>query len=78
DASWGFTVFSIIAPLASVAGILLLCLVILIANWVATMDYQKKRFYAPEEGSKQEPKDHGNTKSDSTMFMDLFLPDESI
>ncbi|KAI1661170.1 hypothetical protein F4813DRAFT_219719 [Daldinia decipiens] len=44
NASYGFTVFSIIAPLAAGMGIFLLVLVIFISNWVVTKDYEVKRF----------------------------------
>lgn len=42
-ASWVFTVISIIAPLATVAGIFIYFLAIFIANWKATKRYESKR-----------------------------------
>jgi ABC-type dipeptide/oligopeptide/nickel transport system permease component len=42
-ASWIFTVISVMAPLVTVAAILIFFLVIFIANWVATMLYEEKR-----------------------------------
>ncbi|KAI0595659.1 hypothetical protein F4775DRAFT_568536 [Biscogniauxia sp. FL1348] len=44
DVSYGFTVFSIIAPLIAGAGIMLAVLGIFISNWLATKDYEGKRF----------------------------------
>ncbi|KAI0135748.1 hypothetical protein F4814DRAFT_35052 [Daldinia grandis] len=44
NASYGFTVFSIIAPLAAGMGIFLLVLVLFVSNWIVTKDYEVKRF----------------------------------
>ncbi|KAI1638618.1 hypothetical protein F4809DRAFT_649096 [Biscogniauxia mediterranea] len=44
NVSYGFTVFSIIAPLIAGAGIMLAVLGIFISNWLATKDYEGKRF----------------------------------
>ncbi|KAI1419791.1 hypothetical protein F5Y12DRAFT_193411 [Xylaria sp. FL1777] len=42
--SYGFTVFSIIAPVASVFGILFLVLLRFLSNWRVTKKYEAKRF----------------------------------
>ncbi|KAI0426183.1 hypothetical protein F5Y09DRAFT_72924 [Xylaria sp. FL1042] len=42
--SYGFTVFSIIAPVASGLGILVIILAMFISNWLATSKYEEKRF----------------------------------
>ncbi|KAI1092522.1 hypothetical protein F5B19DRAFT_492373 [Rostrohypoxylon terebratum] len=44
NASYGFTVFSIIAPLVASMGIALLVVVMFVSNWVVTKNYEKKRF----------------------------------
>ncbi|XDG01785.1 hypothetical protein ABKA04_001400 [Annulohypoxylon sp. FPYF3050] len=44
NASYGFTVFSIIAPLVASMGIALLVVVMFISNWLVTKNYEKKRF----------------------------------
>ncbi|KAI1104889.1 hypothetical protein F4804DRAFT_305784 [Jackrogersella minutella] len=44
NASYGFTVFSIIAPLVASGGIALVVLVMLVSNWAVTKDYEGKRF----------------------------------
>ncbi|KAI0883238.1 uncharacterized protein GGS22DRAFT_190551 [Annulohypoxylon maeteangense] len=44
NASYGFTVFSIIAPLVASIGIALVVVVMFASNWVATKSYEKKRF----------------------------------
>ncbi|KAK6954702.1 hypothetical protein Daesc_004670 [Daldinia eschscholtzii] len=44
NASYGFTVFSIIAPLAAGIGIFLVVLVVFVSNWIVTKDYEVKRF----------------------------------
>ncbi|KAI8958899.1 hypothetical protein F5Y11DRAFT_20714 [Daldinia sp. FL1419] len=44
NASYGLTVFSIIAPLAAGMGIFLLVLILFISNWIVTKDYEVKRF----------------------------------
>lgn len=45
NASYGFTVFSIIAPLVASMGIALLVVVMFVSNWVVTKSYEKKRFH---------------------------------
>ncbi|TRX95397.1 hypothetical protein FHL15_003728 [Xylaria flabelliformis] len=42
--SYGFTVFSIIAPVIAVVGIFLVVLAMFINNWVATKKYEERRF----------------------------------
>ncbi|KAI1164286.1 hypothetical protein F5B18DRAFT_256378 [Nemania serpens] len=42
--SYGFTIFSIIAPVIAVAGILLIVLAIFISNWLVTNKYEQRRF----------------------------------
>ncbi|KAI2608152.1 uncharacterized protein GGS25DRAFT_521324 [Hypoxylon fragiforme] len=42
--SYGFTVFSIIAPLVAGMGIILAVLVMFVSNWLVTKDYEGKRF----------------------------------
>ncbi|KAI0193978.1 hypothetical protein EV127DRAFT_384101 [Xylaria flabelliformis] len=42
--SYGFTVFSIIAPVIAVVGIFLVVLAMFINNWVATQKYVERRF----------------------------------
>lgn len=42
-ASWGFTVFSIIAPLAAVASILIYFVAAFVMNWQHTLSFEKKR-----------------------------------
>jgi hypothetical protein len=42
--SYGFTVFSIIAPIIASVGIIVLVVLIILANWGATRNYEKKRF----------------------------------
>ncbi|KAI1469769.1 uncharacterized protein F4812DRAFT_302662 [Daldinia caldariorum] len=44
NASYGFTVFSIIAPLAAGIGIFLVVLIVFVSNWIATKNYEGKRF----------------------------------
>ncbi|OTA67904.1 hypothetical protein K449DRAFT_388700 [Hypoxylon sp. EC38] len=44
NASYGFTVFSIIAPLIASVGIALVVLVMFVSNWIVTKDYEGKRF----------------------------------
>ncbi|KAL7625801.1 hypothetical protein AAE478_005024 [Parahypoxylon ruwenzoriense] len=44
NASYGFTIFSILAPLVAGAGILLAVLAMFISNWIVTKDYERKRF----------------------------------
>ncbi|KAI1214607.1 uncharacterized protein F4807DRAFT_466187 [Annulohypoxylon truncatum] len=44
NASYGFTVFSIIAPLVASMGIVLVVVVTLVSNWIATKSYEQKRF----------------------------------
>ncbi|KAI1801402.1 hypothetical protein F4811DRAFT_555911 [Daldinia bambusicola] len=44
NASYGFTVFSIIAPLAAGMGIFFLVLIVFVSNWIVTKDYEVKRF----------------------------------
>ncbi|KAI2464865.1 hypothetical protein F4781DRAFT_425195 [Annulohypoxylon bovei var. microspora] len=44
NASYGFTVFSIIAPLVASVGIALAVLVMFVSNWAATKSYEGKRF----------------------------------
>ncbi|KAI0380722.1 hypothetical protein F5Y04DRAFT_90677 [Hypomontagnella monticulosa] len=44
NASYGLTVFSILAPLVAGTGIFLAILVIFISNWLVTKDYTGKRF----------------------------------
>ncbi|KAI5917554.1 hypothetical protein F4810DRAFT_716339 [Camillea tinctor] len=44
DVSYGFTVFSIIAPLIAGAGIMLVVLGVFVSNWLATKNYEGKRF----------------------------------
>ncbi|KAI1817169.1 hypothetical protein GGS20DRAFT_78018 [Poronia punctata] len=44
DFSYGFTVFSILAPLIAVGGIVLVVLAMFVSDWRATMEYQDKRF----------------------------------
>ncbi|KAI1135697.1 heterokaryon incompatibility protein-domain-containing protein [Hypoxylon sp. FL0543] len=44
NASYGFTVFSIIAPLIASVGIALMVLIMFFSDWVATKDYEGKRF----------------------------------
>ncbi|KAI1451381.1 hypothetical protein F4805DRAFT_463852 [Annulohypoxylon moriforme] len=44
NASYGFTVFSIIAPLVASMGIALCVVVMFVSNWVVTRNYEKKRF----------------------------------
>lgn len=43
NASWGFTVFSIVAPLAAVGVILLVLIVMMLWNWDATLSFEKMR-----------------------------------
>lgn len=45
-ASWGFTVFSIISPLAATVIIFALFLVMFVSNWVETKRFEKTRFRA--------------------------------
>ncbi|KAI0914069.1 hypothetical protein F4823DRAFT_435852 [Ustulina deusta] len=42
--SYGFTVFSIIAPLAAGLGIFFVILVVFVSNWLTTNKYEEKRF----------------------------------
>ncbi|KAI1266476.1 hypothetical protein F5Y18DRAFT_359162 [Xylariaceae sp. FL1019] len=42
--SYGFTVFSIIAPLIAGVGILLAVLVMFVSNWIVTTKYEEQRF----------------------------------
>jgi hypothetical protein len=44
DASFGFTVFSIVAPLIAAVGILFGALIMIVANVVATKSYENRRF----------------------------------
>ncbi|KAI6090738.1 hypothetical protein F4821DRAFT_227737 [Hypoxylon rubiginosum] len=44
NASYGFTVFSIIAPLVAGMGIVIAVLAMFISNWIVTKDYEGKRF----------------------------------
>ncbi|OTB06169.1 hypothetical protein M426DRAFT_9984 [Hypoxylon sp. CI-4A] len=44
NASYGFTVFSIIAPLAASLGIAMVVVVMFVNNWFHTKDYEKDRF----------------------------------
>ncbi|KAI2623139.1 hypothetical protein GGR54DRAFT_629736 [Hypoxylon sp. NC1633] len=44
NASYGFTVFSIIAPLVAGVGIMIAVLAMFISNWIATRAYERKRF----------------------------------
>ncbi|KAI1414543.1 hypothetical protein F5Y13DRAFT_188211 [Hypoxylon sp. FL1857] len=44
NASYGFTVFSIIAPLIASVGIALVVLVMFVSNWLVTKNYEGKRF----------------------------------
>ncbi|KAI1503616.1 hypothetical protein F5X99DRAFT_374978 [Biscogniauxia marginata] len=44
NVSYGFTVFSMIAPLIAGAGIMFVVLGMFISNWFATKDYEGKRF----------------------------------
>ncbi|KAI0422195.1 hypothetical protein F5X98DRAFT_196158 [Xylaria grammica] len=44
DFSYGFTVFSIIAPVILCVGIFALVLAMFISNWLATKKYEEKRF----------------------------------
>lgn len=43
DVSWGFTVCSIVAPLAAVLVILLILFVMFLRNWWATLEFEKMR-----------------------------------
>ncbi|KAI0408226.1 hypothetical protein F4802DRAFT_458171 [Xylaria palmicola] len=42
--SYGFTIFSIIAPVIATAGIFFFVLVMFVSNWLATKKYEEKRF----------------------------------
>ena len=42
--SWGFTVFSMIAPLIGVAAIFIFVFFFALSNWLATTRYEEKRF----------------------------------
>lgn len=42
--SYGFTVFSLLAPLVAGAAIVISVLVMVVSNWLATKDYERKRF----------------------------------
>ncbi|KAK8017829.1 hypothetical protein PG993_014155 [Apiospora rasikravindrae] len=44
SASYGFTVFSILAPLVAGAGIVGGVLTMVVSNWLVTKDYERKRF----------------------------------
>ncbi|KAI1377215.1 hypothetical protein F4677DRAFT_415632 [Hypoxylon crocopeplum] len=44
NASYGFTVFSIIAPLVAGMGIVIVVLAMFISNWIITKSYEKGRF----------------------------------
>lgn len=44
--SYGFTVFSIIAPLAIVSAVFFIFVVLFCSNWIATEKYKEKRFAA--------------------------------
>jgi hypothetical protein len=44
NASWGFTVFSIIAPMGLFVLVVLVFLAAFAANWIVTKHYEKKRF----------------------------------
>ncbi|GAP89135.1 putative glycosyltransferase family 28 domain-containing protein [Rosellinia necatrix] len=44
DFSYGFTIFSIIAPLVAAVGILFFVLAMFISNWVVTKKYEERRF----------------------------------
>jgi hypothetical protein len=46
SASYGFTVFSILGPLATTGLIILTFCYIFVNNWIITLIYKKKRFYA--------------------------------
>lgn len=46
SASYGFTVFSLLAPLVAGAAIVVAVLVMVVSNWLATKDYERKRFRA--------------------------------
>ncbi|KAH9986357.1 hypothetical protein F4779DRAFT_305566 [Xylariaceae sp. FL0662B] len=44
NASYGFTVFSIIAPLIATVGIVFVVMGMFVSNWIATKSYEVKRF----------------------------------
>lgn len=44
NASYGFTVFSIIAPLVAGMGIVVAVLAMFISNWIVTKNYERERF----------------------------------
>lgn len=44
DFSYGFTIFSIIAPLIAGVGIILFVLAMFVSNWLVTKKYEEKRF----------------------------------
>lgn len=47
-ASWGFAVFSILAPLISVAGMLVLLIGIMFVNLIATLQYRRRKLPHPK------------------------------
>jgi uncharacterized membrane-anchored protein len=44
NVSYGFTVLSIVAPLAAIALVCIFVVAMMIANWRATKEYERKRF----------------------------------
>lgn len=44
DFSYGFTIFSIIAPLIAGVGIFLFILAMFVSNWLVTKKYEERRF----------------------------------
>ena len=44
SASYGFTVFALLAPLIAGAAIVIAVLVMAVSNWLVTKDYERKRF----------------------------------
>jgi hypothetical protein len=70
--SYGFTVFSIIAPVIAGTGILLVVLVMVISNWMATTKYEGKRFkeMGVEPYWRNKPKKAGNALLAKGMLHD--------
>lgn len=68
NASYGFTVFSVISPLGGALAILLLALPIVAGNWIATKKYQKDRFRhmgidKSENRPRREPREEEETSN---------------
>jgi hypothetical protein len=68
NASYGFTVFSIISPLIAAVAIFIFFLLMVISNFVVTIGYSRKRFR--EMGVDMAPKDHRGKTVDNDRSED--------